>query len=382
MNSVNNVLIKKREDCSGCVLCATICINNAITMVPDVLGFSYPVVDVKKCTHCGLCLKECSFCPPEPVSFKQRYYALRHFDESDLLKSQSGAAFVIFSDAILDQGGVVYGAAFDENFRVLHKRAVSAEEREGLRFSKYVQSDLNDCYIRTLQDLKDGRKVMFTGTPCQIAGIKAFIPSKYRENLFLVDLICHGVPSPKIWSDYLVYIEKKYGKIKKAYFRDKRIGWNVHKETFVCDKEHSFITFKKLFYSNISLKKCCYSCRFSRYERISDLTIGDFWGSERIPSLPKDNKGISLVLVNTKQGQILFNIASKGHFSQEVSKDVCVQPQLLGPAEYNANRELFEKEYSGKGFLYVAKKYSDLNIKTQTKYKFSKFRSILSNFFR
>lgn len=182
------------------------------------------------------------------------YYALRHFDESELLKSQSGAAFVILSDMVLEDGGAVYGAAFDESFHVIHKRATNKIDREELRFSKYTQSDIEHCFNLIRTDLDKGISLLFSGTPCQVAAIKSAIPVRLHEKLYLIDLICHGVPSPNVWNDYLEYIEKKYGKIKRVYFRDKRLGWNVQKETFVCDKEYSFITHKVLFHSRVCLR--------------------------------------------------------------------------------------------------------------------------------
>ena len=369
MSSINNISTKRREECCGCGLCANICAKQAIIMQPDTLGFRYPVVDIEKCTNCGLCVKKCPFEKPVPQSdFTQRYFALRHKDEAELLKSQTGAAFVILSDLILANGGIVYGAAFDQCFHVLHKRATNNEEREELRYSKYTQSNIENCFESIKTDLRNGLTVLFTGTPCQVAAVKSAVPTKLSEKLFLVDIICHGVPSPQIWNDYLVYIENKYGKIKKAYFRDKRKGWNVQKETFQCNKEHSFITFKKLFYSHICLRHSCYNCQFTSYDRCSDITISDFWGWEKISDKFSDNKGVSLAIINTGKGLSLFTSIEKGHFTQEVNKEDCSQPQLNHPAKYNPNREVFDEEYKRKGFLYVAKKYSDLNLKTQVKY--------------
>ena len=380
MNSINNISIKKQEECCGCSSCASICATKAITMHLDILGFKYPVVDAAKCTNCGLCVKKCAFEKPIPIAdFQQEYHALRHSNEDELLKSQSGAAFVILSDVVLEQGGVVYGAAFDDEFHVIHKRTTSSEEREELRYSKYTQSDMEGCYKEVVNDLKNGILVLFTGTPCQVAAIKSFVPVRLHNNLLLVDIICHGVPSPQIWHDYLKYIENKYGKIKKAYFRDKRIGWNVQKETFinVQGKEKCFITYKKLFYSHVCLRHSCYNCQFTSYNRCSDITISDFWGWEKISDRFKDNKGVSLCIINTNKGKRLFNSAAKEHFTQEVAKEDCVQPQLIHPAKYNPNRENFEKDYKEKGFLYIAKKYSDLNFQTQFKYKLRKLKQVL-----
>lgn len=383
MTFSNNVSIKKKNECSGCALCANICPAQAIVMQPDTLGFKYPVVDYDKCTNCGLCLKKCSFFKPQHNEiFKQRYYALRHNDESELLKSQSGAAFIVLSDVILEKGGSIYGAALNDTFHVFHKRVTDKEERESLRYSKYTQSDIEHCYNLIRRDLENGLYVLFSGTPCQVAAVKAAIPKRLSDKLFLIDLICHGVPAPKIWNDYIDYIENKYGKIQRAYFRDKRYGWNVQKETFYCHKEHSFITFKILFHSRICLRHSCYNCHFADYDRCSDLTIGDFWGWEKISDKYNDNKGISLVLVNTLHGAELLGHISEECFLQEVQKSECEQPNLIAPSVSHIKREDFETDYSKRGFLYVAKQYSDLNIKSQFRYFLRRTKRSLINTFK
>ena len=377
MDDKKNISVKSNAECSGCTLCMNVCPTQAITMTSDTLGFKYPKVSEDLCINCGICLKKCPFSTPIPLNFEQQYFALRHSDESELLKSQSGAAFVIFSDYILSINGIIYGAAFGDGFSVIHKRATNSHERDELRYSKYIQSDLGFCFKQVLEDLKLGKAVLFTGTPCQVAGIKEYIPKKWQENLYLIDLICHGVPSPAIWNDYVQYIEKKYGTIQNAYFRDKRFGWNVQKETFKCSKERSFITFKKLFYSNVCLRESCYECPFTNYNRVSDLTIGDFWGIERVPEIANDNRGMSLILVNTEKALSLLEKARKGHFCMPIPKDKTSQPQLQYPTKYNENRPKFIEDYGKYGFKYISKVYSDLNLKTQIRYKLSKIKALL-----
>lgn len=229
--------IKNPADCCGCTACASICAHNAITMKPDVMGFLYPKVDKNKCTDCGLCEKVCAFHEnydkslnlPLPVA-----YAARHKDMKEVETSRSGATFIAISDYIIENGGIVYGAGYTDHFRVIHKRAVTKEERNEFKGSKYVQSDLNGVFRQVKEDLRNGKIVLFSGTPCQTAGLHSFVGNKLRENLFLVDIICHGVPSPFIWRDYLIYLENKYGsKICYVNFRDKGMfGWKAHKETF------------------------------------------------------------------------------------------------------------------------------------------------------
>ena len=207
--------IKDKHDCCGCTACSSVCPQKAITMKPDDLGFLYPKVDKTKCTNCGLCDKVCAFNDnydktlniSEPIA-----YAARHKDMSEMMKSRSGGAFAVLSDYILGNGGVVYGAGYEGHFVVKHKQATTKEERDEFRGSKYVQSDLSGIFQQIKEDLKEGLTVLFSGTPCQTAGLNSFIGKALRQNLYLVDIICHGVPGPYVWRDYLAYLEKKYNK--------------------------------------------------------------------------------------------------------------------------------------------------------------------------
>lgn len=231
------IVIKEPKDCCGCTACASICTHDAISMIPDALGFLYPKVDAGKCVDCGLCEKVCQFNDnyerslnlKEPIA-----YAARHKDINEVMKSRSGAAFVAISDYIIEQGGIVYGAGYKDHFRVAHKRATTKTERDEFRGSKYVQSDLTGVFRQVKKDLKNGLIVLFSGTPCQTAGLNSYVGKKLRENLLLVDIVCHGVPSPFVWRDYITYLEKKQGdEIVVVNFRDKELfGWRAHKESY------------------------------------------------------------------------------------------------------------------------------------------------------
>lgn len=228
--------IEDPKNCCGCTACASICAHDAISMVPDALGFLYPKVDVAKCIECGLCEKVCQFNDNYDRSLnlgQPLAFAARHKDIDEVMKSRSGAAFVAISDYILEQGGVVYGAGYKDHFCVVHKRATTKEERDEFRGSKYVQSDLTGVFRSVKEDLKKGLTVLFSGTPCQTAGLNSFVGKKLRENLVLIDIVCHGVPGPYVWREYLAYLERKHGaKISSVDFRDKRkFGWKAHNET-------------------------------------------------------------------------------------------------------------------------------------------------------
>lgn len=228
--------IKDPKDCCGCTACVSVCAHNAITMKPTALGFLYPNVDTSKCVDCGLCEKVCQFNDDYDRSLNLSApiaYAARHKDLNELMKSRSGAAFAAISDYILERGGVVYGAGYKDHFRVAHKRATTKEERDEFRGSKYVQSDLTGVFHSVKEDLKNGLIVLFSGTPCQTAGLNAFVGRKLRQNLVLVDIVCHGVPGPYLWRDYLSYLEKKENSdVCYVNFRDKEeYGWKNHVET-------------------------------------------------------------------------------------------------------------------------------------------------------
>ena len=321
------IQIKDKADCCGCTACASICPKDAITMEPDILGFKYPKVDLGKCIDCGLCEKVCAFNDNYDKSLNLKepeIYAARHKDIHEIETSRSGAAFIAISDYILENGGIVYGVGYKDHFRVAHKRATTKEERNEFKGSKYVQSDLDGIFRQVKEDLKQGNTVLFSGTPCQTAGLNSYIGNKLRENLVLVDIVCHGVPSPYIWQDYLTYLENKYkSKIIKVNFRDKsRIGWSGHIESFVFANKNKveLDVFKYLFGKNIMLRSSCGSCVFTNFNRPSDITIGDYWGWEKISKdFNDDNKGCSLLFINTIKGQIIFNKISNNNSSLKIS---------------------------------------------------------------
>lgn len=355
--------IKDKHDCCGCTACASICPHSAIEMKPDVLGFKYPDVDKTKCVDCGLCDKVCAFNDnydkslnlSEPIA-----YAARHKDMSEILKSRSGAAFVAVSDWILENGGVVYGAGYKGHFVVTHKRATTKEERDEFRGSKYVQSDLSGIFKQVKDDLKNGLTVMFSGTPCQTSGLNSFVGKTLMKNLYLVDIVCHGVPGATMWRDYLVYLEKKYKReIIAVNFRDKEhYGWGAHKESFLFAGFTSFTSFTYVFYRHIAFRMSCVNCHFCNLTRPSDLTLADYWGWQRTDNqFNADNKGCSLVLLNTEKGKELFETVKNKMNVISAKLENVIQPNLEHPSVIHPKRFEFEKDYEKHGFKYVLKKY-------------------------
>lgn len=357
------------SQCCGCSACANICPHKAISMSPDALGFLYPEVDTQKCVECGLCEKVCAFNDsydrsnnlPEPD-----VYAARHKDISEIEKSRSGAMFAALSDWVFDTGGVVYGAGYADHFRVIHKRATTRTQRDEFRGSKYVQSDMGHVFCDVAEDLRAGKVVLFSGTPCQTSGLQSFLKLRHvsAELLYVVDIVCHGVPGPYIWRDYLAYIEKKQGnKVLAVNFRDKsRLGWAAHKESFnFCDKLICRSTYTYMFYQHIMFRHSCGQCHFTNFQRPSDITIADFWGWQKVDAdFNADDKGCSLVLVNTEKGRKLFD-KIKSQMNLRISdRESCLQPNLQHPSEIHPLRQAFEEDYKKHGFLYVARKYGDM----------------------
>ncbi len=352
-----------KKNCCGCTACASICAHHAISMQPDALGFLYPVVDKDKCVNCGVCDKVCAFNGEYDKSYNFDYplaYAARHKDLKQIQKSQSGAAFAFLSDYILENGGVVYGAGYTDFFRVVHQRATTKEERDKLRRSKYVQSDLTNVFVQVKRDLCNGLTVLFSGTPCQAAGLNSYIGKKFRENLILVDIICHGVPGPYILRDYLTYLQKKERKkLIEINFRDKELGgWRGSVESFTFEKKDKR-TYDFRFYDQITIRQSCNVCPYTNFKRPSDITIGDFWGVEktRAAYMGEDNKGCSLLLLNTNKGVYLFDQVKKNIEYESMLINECVQPQLQNPWVAHPQRLQFEKEYPALGFERTMKKY-------------------------
>lgn len=370
------------RECCGCTACASACPHKAIIMEKDSLGFYYPKTIKEKCTECGLCDKVCQF-KEDYLRYHEfltpMSYACRLFDKEELLKCQSGGASYAIIRTFLEETGAVYGVAFDECFNAVHKRATTLLECEQFRGSKYIQSFIGDTYQQIKFDLKNGNRVLFIGTGCQVSGLKAFLPKRLQNNLVTVDIICHGVSSPQVWQDHLYDIRKKYNDdINSVVFRDKRYGWRSRKETIsLKGKDKDIIPYTFNLLTDLSVRPSCGICKFTNTERVADVTIGDCWGWENISDKWHDNKGVSLILVNTKKGLELIEKTTLLEKIQ-ISIEDCLQPQLQHPLTYTQNNIQFAIDYSKKGYKYIAKKYSDQGIK----YKILKFKQFIHKLIR
>jgi len=290
-------------------------------------------------------------------------YIVKQKDLKSRMKSRSGGIFAAVSDKVLEAGGVVYGCALDEQFNAYHRRATTKEERDLFRGSKYVQSEMKDAMKQALADLKEGRLVLFSGTPCQVAGMKAICPKDCKERLLCMDIVCHGVPSPRVWNDYKAYMQKKYhGKITAVDFRNKRNhGWWEHIESVkIHGLEVDSQIYKKLFYEHNILRDCCYECPYKSLNRVGDITIADAWGIAQAAPGFDDNHGVSLVLCNTDMGQKWLELAFLDCDYQPCDIKDYMQEPLMRSFEKPADYEAFWAEYFSKDFASIIKaRYED-----------------------
>lgn len=381
--------LKSGKDCCGCTACSAICPHNAIEMQPDQMGFRYPKVDLSKCVECKLCEKVCSF--NDGYDLEGNYaspevWGVRLKNEKELMKSRSGGAFVAFSDWILENGGVVYGAGFKEHFVVAHRRATTKEERDSFRGSKYVQSDLDGIFRQVKRDLMAGLKVMFVGTACQTSALRSYINKRLQENLWVVDIICHGVPSPYYWRDNAKYLEKRNrSEIEKVIFRDKsKFGWNSHVESYKFKNGKILFTtaYTYILHQDMMLRESCENCHFCNVRRPSDLTLGDFWGWERTGSkINEDNKGISLVFINSEKGRQLFYSVSDSMELVAATLEQCMQTHLQRPVKRSKMSDQFREEYLNRGFKFVYNKYGDQTLEIKIKRAILRFVSPVKEYF-
>lgn len=348
-----------KEKCVGCKSCEQSCPKHCISMVENKEGFWYPFIDEKNCIECELCLKKC---PVENMDFHrkepQKVWAWRNKNDADIMRSASGGAADSAAKTVLQMGGVIYGAAYDEQLTVEHIEVTDDVEREKLQSSKYVQSDLKDSYSKVKKQLWKGKMVLFTGTPCQIAGLYAFLGGD-QENLYTLDLICHGVPSPKFFKKYLEYQKEQMGD-RVIYFnfrsKDKR-GWGTQyllkTKTKTKTKLLSLDRYGKHFMDGDCYRESCYQCAYANTSRVGDLTVGDFWGIGK--SHPDFNslKGVSSVFVNTKKGERLFEMMRPFAEVEEATLEEAVvkQHNLVYPSSRPEVRTDFYKGIDDPGFI-------------------------------
>lgn len=373
--------IKDKIDCCGCGACENACIAGCITMTADKEGFLFPRVNKDACINCGACDRACPIlCQDTGAALNTEVFkkpkAIGGWIKDDAIRydSSSGGAFSLFANYILSQGGIVYGAAMCDDMQVRHTAVECKEDLTRLRGSKYVQSQIGDTYKKIKENLNDGRAVLFSGTPCQAAGLYSYLGKRKYEKLFVIDFICHGIPSPRVFADYISYMENKIGeRITEFKFRMKDRNWNpsglqlgtgtgtgTGTGHFVRQYPGFMDPYMNGFLDDTYLRLSCYDCKFkSLPKQYADITIADFWGvKKRYPDL-YDGKGTSLVLINSKHGQDIFELVKDDFFYKEVDFEKAIQrnKSLIKSVKFNTRREKFFAEYENRPFVFLMHKY-------------------------
>lgn len=330
--------LAERDRCTGCAACANACNHGAILMREDAEGFLRPQIDEAKCVECKLCEK---VCPPLTNVPKgaEKPVAFALWSNQDRTMSSSGGAFSAFARYVLSKGGIVFGAAYDDNLRLCHVEADSIEGIGGMRGSKYMQSNIGDAYQRVRRHLKDGRWVLFTGTPCQVAGLRTYLRKDY-ETLLTLDLACHGVPSVKIFNSYLRKLENRLGFAEDAlrpenYEFRRRNGWGKAPSVSTASSCRNLYgidaLYMEAFNASALFRESCYHCDYARLPRVGDCTIADFWGIGRYgtPFRHNTRKGVSLVLANTAKGRAIINELGNVFVEERALKEALIENHNL-----------------------------------------------------
>lgn len=302
--------ITDKKNCCGCSACATICPRQCISMLADNEGFLYPHVDKIKCIDCRLCEKVCNQLDPFENRDPLKVLAAINIDEEIRLSSSSGGIFYSLAENTINKGGVVFGARFDTNWQVVIDYTDTIDGIKDFMGSKYVQARIDTSYHDAKRFLTEGRHVLFSGTPCQIAGLHKFLGKQYN-NLLSVDFICHGTPSPKVWDMYLKHVVNANHSIQSISFRNKVNGWKKLHFSIEYSKANKTVSllsstdknqYMKAFLSDLILRPSCASCKAKSFSSKSDITLADFWGIWNVNPEMYDNKGTSMILINTEHG--------------------------------------------------------------------------------
>lgn len=344
------------DKCSGCLACFSSCPFGAIEIIQNKEGFYEPKINLEKCKNCGKCKR---ICPKESnIDLKndvEKFCFAAYSKEGEYKKSSSGGIFALLANYILEENGFVFGASFDESFKkVEHIFVDNKKDLYKLRFSKYLQSNIKNSFKKAKEKLEENKKVLFCGTPCQIAGLKAYLEKEY-SNLYLVDLLCHGVPSSLVWEKYLKEVSKGR-KIISANFRDKEYSSIPRlliefKDNSKISKIYKESLYYRAFMENMTLNDSCYDCKYRTLKRTGDVTLGDFWGIEKIaPKYANNNNGVSLVIANSKKGKELFQKIEPLIFKKRIIIDA-VFNNVCKPITKHPNREKFFEELNKKPIL-------------------------------
>lgn len=360
--------ITNKTDCCGCTACINICQHHAISMKTDAEGFLYPIINTNLCTNCNLCEKVCPIIYRNSVknlSSPIALFAARHKDNKILMNSSSGGAFSAIASTVIQKGGVICGVEYSPFMEVRHAFAESLEECQRFRGSKYVQSNLNDTFIKIKSYLKADRYVLFIGTPCQVEGLKLFLRKPY-DKLITADIVCHAVPSPLIFQNYVSMVNKKMrSKLININMRDKKEGWShmyLCKYSFIDGRNtyttsNKFADWNRIYFSQLVNRPSCHECKFTNFNRPGDFTIADFWDDTHNRPDLYSAKGTSLICINSEKSKNLINELKNKLDMWPVSEKDALQPCLIKPTPASPLRKQFWNNYHRFGFRFVYWKY-------------------------
>lgn len=365
-----------KEKCCGCAACANACPKQCISMSKDAEGFLYPKADASQCVDCGICERVCPFNQKEPLrSHEPLCYAAMAKDEDIREKSSSGGVFSLIAKGFYASGGIVYGVAMDDDMKSCSMiRTSSADGLQKLRGSKYIQADVHDIYKAVKDDLEAGRQVLFSGVPCQIGALKLFLNKEY-DNLYCVEVVCHGTPSPLLWKKYIDYLEKKYnGSVQSVGFRSKKTGWKkfsvaIDGNNFHQSKTLSEDPFLVMFLRNYCLRPSCYDCQAKKLASAADLTLADYWGIWITAPEMYDDKGTSLVMLQSDKGAELFERIKEfaDHKETPFKEAVLYNAAYSKSCERPKQRDRFFDDLNTLPFDSVIKSYCSLSTKAKIK---------------
>lgn len=349
------IQLADKLNCTGCASCCQSCPHSAISMIPDEEGFLQPVIDNNKCVECGLCIKKCPVLTPVSKSIEnQTAYALINYKERTI--SSSGGAFSAFAHYVIDNGGVVFGATMDNKFQVKHIAIEDENSLSLLRGSKYIQSNIGDCYKQAKTFLQDGRLVLFTGTPCQIAGLYAFLGNKrYEDKLITIDLVCHGVPSQGAFDAYIEKL-KNMPSLRDQNITDFRFrkldSWSIIPAIELSTKKWKMLSlvenaYMSAFFQGLTFRESCFRCKYCSTQRVGTFTIADFWGIGRHGKKFKKNVscGVSLVIDNRNKMEIFSNAFKDNVYIEKrsIQEAIAEQSNLKKPIERKKERDVAVK---------------------------------------
>lgn len=381
---MNTFLIEnQKSQCCGCSMCAFVCPTNAIKMDFDSEGFSFPVVNSERCINCNKCGSVCPMDVAKKSTQEPKVYAAHSKNHHTVKVSSSGGVVTELANRVIADGGYVCGCTMDSKHQVKHVVIDRVEDLPLLQGSKYVQSDLSNCFDQLSLLLKQGKNVLFVGTPCQTSAVKNQFPC---DNLMTVDLLCHGVPSQKLFDFYVEYLEHKHrGELTEFAFRDKeKFGWSITQRYKIKKKnrvktyylERHTSEYFTGFLRNMTQRESCFGCPYTSLERVGDITLADFWGIEKIHPDLLNLEGTSLVLVNSAKGMFLLNeIQDSVSVSEVNTADATYQQaHLVSPPERSKLRDTIYGLIFSHGFKKAGKKY--LLPKNSYKYKIAQFLNI------